>query len=272
MVCLFRAIVRVAVFIVVTTTGVQADPIHSSIGVTVDALSGKHEVGNGEERLRFVPIPIVEVESRYRATQLRFETIPSIPFSYGSGNSQSTRLGLFNGSARQFIGGAWFVGVGQTLYNQHTYYPSGFTTDGSQEQYSRVAGLRFEIGRDLRVAHSAVLELRGAASPVMHGVQYTRSIDGFGCPFHRRGTPRAPCYPIFGESAVNERAAQIDLGARLVRATGRGDVLLGVRYLNYSARYVATSRRDRLRNPYLDGSLADRNVGVLPLVGYRLRF
>jgi len=48
-------------------------------------------------------------------------------------------------------------------------------------------------------------------------------------------------------------------------------VLVGLRYLNYSARYVATNRRNRVA-PYLDGRLADRNVGVLPLIGYRLRF
>ena len=266
-----RAVVSTGVFVFMTTICVQADPIHSAVGVTIDALSGRHEVGNGEERLNFVPIPIVEVESRYRAMQLRFETIPSIPFSYGPGNLQSTRLGVFNGSIRQYFAGAWFVGIGETLYNQHTYYPDGFTTDDAQEQYSRVAGLRFEGGRDFHIARVVSLEVRGAANPVMHGIQYTRSIEGYLCPLTGPGDTRSSCSPVFRESAVNERAAQIDLGARLVRTVGRGDVLVGLRYLNYSARYVATNRRNRVA-PYLDGRLADRNVGVLPLIGYRLRF
>ena len=58
---------------------------------------------------------------------------------------------------------------------------------------------------------------------------------------------------------------QVDLGLRLMRPLWRGDAILGIRYLNYSARYVTGNVY------YGDTQLADRNVGILPLIGYRLR-
>lgn len=66
---------------------------------------GKHEVvGGNVDNLNFVLIPIFEIESRYRRTRLRLENIPSVPFSYGDNNAQSTRLGVLNVSLRQALG------------------------------------------------------------------------------------------------------------------------------------------------------------------------
>jgi hypothetical protein len=59
-----------------------------------------------------------------------------------------------------------------------------------------------------------------------------------------------------------ENATQVDLSARVVHRIGRsGELLYGVRYLNYGAHYDD-----------LPGELADRNVGIAPLIGYRIRF
>jgi len=96
----------IAVFLTLTcSVPAHADTIQTSVGVTIDALSGKHEVAGGNvDNVNFVPIPIFEIESRYRRTHLRLENIPSVPFSYGDNNAQSTRLGVLNVSLRQALG------------------------------------------------------------------------------------------------------------------------------------------------------------------------
>ncbi len=61
-------------------------------------------------------------------------------------------------------------------------------------------------------------------------------------------------------AADAETAAQVDLSARIAHRVGRhGELLYGLRYLNYGARYSGS------------GDLADRNVGIAPVLGYRLR-
>lgn len=241
-----------------------ADTVRTSVGLTIDALSGKHEIAEGRvDNISFVPIPIIELESRYRRTQVRLENIPSVPFTHGDRNSQSTRLGVLNTSIRQFVGQNWFVGLGETLYNQHTFYPVDFNADGSSEQYSRVAGASVEIGRTFALPHASTLELRLGGNPSMHGVQYSRGRSTICVPIGN-GVVVPSCF-VYRVSAVAERAVQVDLGLRLMRPLWRGDAILGIRYLNYSAHYVTGNVY------YGDTQLADRNVGILPLIGYRLR-
>jgi ribosomal protein L28 len=241
----------------------HADTIQTSVGVTINALSGKHEVAGGNvDNVNFVPIPIFEIESRYRRTRLRLENIPSVPFSYGDNNAQSTRLGMLNVSLRQALGSI-VIGVGETIYNQHTYYPREFNIDGSTQQYSRVVGLSYEIGQTIVLPHRQTLELRLGGDPVMHGVQYSAASNTL-CPLSRKKL-KPNCDTVSYVSGVSERAAQLDIGARLTRRVGRGDAIFGLRYLNYTARYVTGTYF------YGDGGLADRNVGILPLIGYRLR-
>lgn len=135
--------------------------------------------------------------------------------------------------------------------------------EGSPQQYSRVVGLNYEVGQTIVLPHRQTLELRFGGDPVMHGVQYSAASITF-CSFSRKNART-----IFDKysyvSGVNERAAELDFGARLRRPVGRGDAIFGVRYLNYTARYLTGT------SFFGDGQLADRNVGILPLIGYRLR-
>jgi hypothetical protein len=58
-----------------------------------------------------------------------------------------------------------------------------------------------------------------------------------------------------------ENGAQVDLSARFARRLSRNsELLLGLRYLNYTAHYDD-----------FPGQLADRNVGWAPVIGYRIR-
>jgi hypothetical protein len=179
-----------------------------------------------------------------------------------------TRPGVLNGSLRQAIGSTFFIGVGETIYNLHTYYRRRFTIDRTTDQFSQVIGLSYEIRQTIVLPHGQTLELRFGGEPVMQGVQYSVS-SGTICPLLRVKS-KSKCAPYSDVSAVRERAGQLDLGARMRRRIGRGDAIVGQRYLNDAAHYVAGLYDIRT---YLcgDGQLADRNVGILPLIDYRLR-
>jgi hypothetical protein len=58
-----------------------------------------------------------------------------------------------------------------------------------------------------------------------------------------------------------ESATQVDLSIRVAhRVWGSGEIVYGVRYLNYVAHYDD-----------FPGRLADRNVGFAPTIGYVFR-
>jgi hypothetical protein len=269
-----------AVFLVGSATAVaHAEPLEATFSLTINAMSGQHQVNGGAvDRLSFAPLPLGEITLRRQAESVRIEGLPPVTFGYGGSGagSQSTRLSIVNATYRHTFGHGVFAGVGQTLYNQSTtyaatqsgyYYTRGFTVDpiqGSEEQYSRVTGLRFEVGTTIDLKNDRI-ELLAAANPKMHGIQYTRIPTPFTeCSFPNGGNPfsgSAVCRQFVETFADPEKAAQVDLSARVAhRLSKHGELLYGLRYLNYSAHY----------DDFL-GQLADRNVGFAPTLGYRFR-
>lgn len=269
-----RAAVIAAALFLWGAASACAEPVETSLSLTVNALNGKHEVNGGQsDTLGFAPLPLGELTLRRGAESLRIEGLPPVTFGYRTTGdaAMSTRLSIVNATLRHTVAGGWFAGIGQTVYNQFTNYGSGsgnfvyqrgFQTlpiDGDEAQYSRVTGLRFELGHgaDFGREHA---EFSAAVNPHMHGVQYTRipSFDSF-C----TGTfANRHCTQIVDTFADPENAAQVDLAARFAHRTSKhGAILYGLRYLNYSARYDD-----------FPGQLADRNVGFAPLLGYRVNF
>ncbi len=240
-----------------------ADPIVTTAGITLNFLDGSHQINGGTTaKLNFVPLPLGEITVRHRDDSIRLEGLPPVAFSYQGGGLiglQTTRLSIVNATYRRSFAGGWFVGIGQTLYNQHTTYASvnnaiyqRFTINqifpivGSEEQYSRVTGARYEVGREWHVGTSGTrIEASVAYNPAMHGVQYT---------FIPTGTAFNPTF------ADPENASQLDIAVRASHPFGRGELVYGVRYLHYISRYVDDP-----------GQLADRNVGIAPVLGYRVR-
>ena len=228
----------------------QAEPIAVTAGITANFLTGKHDTGNGIDKLNLVPLPLAEVDGRYQRTTLHIEALPGVTFGYddGLGGTQYTRLSIVNVVLRQSVRGGVFVGAGQTVYNQRTDYGVAHSPFVAN-QASRVTGARFEVGYGRRILGRGRLECVAAINPIMHGVERTELR-----PFFR-----------YGRAIVSgERAVQVDTALRLSRPLGPGELLYGIRYLNYASRYDVQGRRD-------DRSLADRNVGIMPLLGYRLR-
>lgn len=271
---LFRrgAVITTAIFVCATALA-SADPIDATLALTVNALSGRHQVNGGHsDALTFAPLPLAELNLRRNAESIRIEGLPPVTFGYSNtgDGALNTRLSIVNATYRHTFAGGWFAGAGQTIYNQSTtyvpvngnfFYSRGFTTDpinGSEMQYSRVTGARFEIGRMTQSGRNRI-EWWAAANPRMRGIQYTRiPTFRFLC---GSGGAVSPCQQVVDTFADPENASQVDLSARVAhRIAKNGEVLLGVRYLNYTAHYDD-----------FPGQLADRNVGFAPTLGYRIK-
>ena len=262
-----------AAFFVCASTLASAEPLDVTLGLTVNAMSGQHQVNGGHsDSVSLAPLPLAELVVRHKAESIRIEGLPPVTFGYGSTGDGvlSTRLSIVNATYRHAFAGGWFVGAGQTVYNQFTtyvpangnfFYTRNFTSDpinGSEAQYSRVTGARFEIGRITQSGRNR-LELWAAANPRMRGVQYTRIPTYILC---SGAAGRAPaCIQQVDTFSDPENASQVDLSARVAhRIAKNGEVLFGLRYLNYTAHY-----------DNFPGQLADRNVGIAPALGYRIK-
>lgn len=251
----------------------SADPIETTFAATINPLDGSHTVNGGRsDAISFAPLPLVELVVRDRNESIRIEGLPPVTLRYGSGGdgAQSTSLSIINATYRHAFGQGWFIGAGQTLYNQSTTYAASNSTYvytrgnlsspiyGNEVQYSRVTGPRFEAGRVVRHGRDQ-LEVWASANPRMHGVQYTQIPTERFCYGSTTGT--FTCPTIVQTFADPENGAQVDLSARFARRLSRNsELLLGLRYLNYTAHYDD-----------FPGQLADRNAGWAPVIGYRIR-
>jgi hypothetical protein len=238
-----------------------AEPLETTVGLTINALSGQHQVGQGQvDRLSFAPLPLAELTFRSGTESVRIEGLPPLAlgnFDQSFPGGSSTRLSILNATYRHALRGGWFAGIGETVYNQDTafaqrsnlFFQRGAFFEpivGSLRQYSRVTGLRLEAGQTVHLRRAGI-EYFVAVDPSMHGIAYTR-VPTFG---GRIDT--------FGDG---ETAAQVDLIARVIQPVSKhGELLYGLRYLNFTARYDD-----------VPGQLADRNVGFAPSLGYRVKF
>jgi hypothetical protein len=227
-----------------------ADPVRVNATLTANFLDGVHNTGVTTDRITLVPIPLASVDARWRALSLHLEGLPSVTFGYGPNgeNAQSTRLSLLNPALRYAITPQTFIGLGQTIYNQATYYGgvNPLVVGVAQEQYSRVTGIRYEIGHAIRLSATTHLDGTFAINPAMQGLEY--SVVAFG-----RSTR------ILADPEV---ASQIDTVVNIEHRTKHGAFIYGLRYLNYAAKYRATG------TPF-NGKLSDQNTGFLPTIGYR---
>ena len=221
-----------------------ADPVTVTTGATVDALTGKHDDGDTVQHITLLPVPILEAEVRASNAILRVEGLPPLAATV---QDETTQLSLLNASIRGIVPGDHaYVGIGETLYNQQTA-GGPFAVQPYQIHSSRVTGMRLEAGAMTRLRPNDRLQFDIAYNPVMHGIVHTAYQE-----------------PLYLPITVNdpEQATQIDIKLWRVISHGRGQFIYGLRYINFTARYVEARTS-------LDGSLADRNVGLLPLVGYR---
>jgi hypothetical protein len=243
----------VAFLMVAAASGAYApawsDELSTEIGLTLNPIvGGVHESFNDLTHVPPVPIPLAELRGRYGPFEVDLEGLPPVASvrSYDpiEGHT-STVLSLFEGIARVWDPLHRFsAGIGQTLYNQSTHYSDPLDIVGTSEtQFSRVTGVMYQAGYDVPY-HRGHFEAVFNFAPAMLGTQFTIFDIAHYAP---RIDP--------------ERAEQIDTAVRYTHPVGRhGEMMLGLRYINYTARYDEPS-----------GGLSDRNVGLLPVIGYRTR-
>jgi hypothetical protein len=227
----------------------RADQSSADIGLTLNpVLDGSHESFNDRTHVPPIPIPIVEFRERYGPFELDLSGLPGIASVRSDDSIQgrtSTQLSIFEGMLRVWDPLHRFsAGVGQTLYNQSTHYLDPVEIAGTGErQFSRITGITYQAGYDIPY-YSGRFEAVFNYAPAMVGTQHTIYDVA-------RYTPRND----------PEKAKQIDTGVRYVHPLGaRGEAIVGLRYVNYTSSYVGGR-----------GGLSDRNVGLLAVVGYRVR-
>jgi hypothetical protein len=245
-----------------------AEPVETTVGLTVNALTGQHQIGHNQvDRLTFAPLPLIEATVRSGSESLRLEGLPPLTLGYFAQNvgGASTRISILNATYRHALPGGWFAGIGETVYNQNTtfaqrnnlYYVRGSLfeqVNGQLTEFSRVAGLRLEAGQRVKLRNGS-FEYYGAYNPRMHGITFSRVPTFF-------VTCTTVCTQQVDNFADPESATQVDVVARFAQHTSKhGELLYGLRYINFTARYDD-----------IPGQLADRNVGFAPSLGYRLRF
>jgi hypothetical protein len=227
----------------------QADELKTDIGLTLNPIiGGIHESFDDRIHLPPIPIPLIEARSLYGPFEVDLGGLPGIASVRSDDPIQgrtSTQLSLFEGIVRVWDPLRRFsAGVGQTLYNQSTHYLDPVEIAGTGEtQFSRVTGISYQAGYGAPFRHGR-FEAVFNYSPALVGTQYTI----YNIAYYR---PRID----------GEKAEQIDTAVRYVHPIGaRTEMILGLRYVNYTARYTAAG-----------GGLSDRNVGLLPVIGYRIR-
>jgi len=231
------------------TCGVaQADVATTDAALTLNPIFGSHQSFNDKTVPPPVPVPLLEIRHRSGPFEIIATGLPPIASASSDDAIQghtSTRLTIFDGTVRVWDPLRRFsVGIGETLYNQGTHYADAVEVAGTGDtQFSRIAGAHYEVGYRSPYQHGS-LEATIAYAPVMLGTQFTIYDN-----------------PTVMRRVDPERADQIDTAVRWVHAVSKhGEILLGVRYINYTSRYAEPN-----------GTLADRNCGVLPVFGYRTK-
>ena len=220
-----------------TTMPARAD--RATLGATVDPLFGAHEEGGGSTALDGVPILTFEGSYRHDALELYAEGLPPIAAipSVGTLGKIDTTLAFLFATLRVYDPTHRVsLGVGVTRFEND----SDYVTDAERDR-SHLAGLRYELHAELPLRRGT-FEASAIASPYLPG-----SI--------------ARTYVLGGQSfhdGTSETGGDLEGIARYAYPAGPGDVLAGVRYINFAARFP-------------DGSQADRNRGAILVLGYRFR-
>ncbi len=212
-----------------------------SVGLQLLAAIGVHRDVAGAQYGAAV-VPLIKLGLHRRRFALHVEGIPVV--------SMPQRASAFYGRAAPAVGIAqgalgWevdrrrrlWVGLGATVINQRTPLPNI-----SQVVSSRLAGFRAEVRYRRSLRSHRFFEATLGAAPRLWGE------DHF---LYSNGTP-----------AVNkpETASEVDASAAVGIKRAHSEFLIGVRMLNFAARFANT------------GEAADRNSGVGVMVEWQRLF
>jgi hypothetical protein len=231
-----RILAALAVFLTTAATSP-----YSYIGVQGLALVGVHrDVSGSQYGVGAGPLLELQVGGSRFAFHLEGIPVVSIPGTRPStAYGQATpALGIFNGQAEYAVDrrGEIWLGLGETVYNQRTPLPAQ-----AQTVSSRLAGARYTLRLHHTFGESHFLEAFVGTAPYLTGSDVYAFLDG------------AP------DAIKPERASEVDASLTFGYTHRRSQWLIGLRTLNFTARYPLT------------GEAADRNVGFGPILEWRTR-
>ncbi len=191
-------------------------------GVHKDVAGAQYGIGAGA---------FAEALLVYKQWQLHIEGIPvvSIPQRASVAYGQATpAIGIVDTAFRTTLDRRMhlFAGIGAVVINQHTPLPNI-----SQVVSSRLAGVRYEVRYRAVARNGRIVEALIAAAPRLFGSDHFVYSNGL-LPVNKP-----------------EVAAEEDIGLSLGIPQRRGEMLFGIRSINFAAKFVNT------------GEAGDRNNG-----------
>jgi hypothetical protein len=225
-----------------------AEPSSTTVGLTLNPSFGVHESFNDTVHVPPVPVPLIEVSHRFDRFELLATGLPptvAIPYQDPIQSQTWLRITILDATLRAYDrSGRFAVGLGETIYNQTTHYArADFYPATGEQQYSRIVGMHIELLARLPF-RAGSLETSIRYAPTMLGTQVSTYESSAAL---TRFDP--------------ERGQQIDTSVRYIhRIDAHREAILGLRYVNFTARYDVPKR-----------PLSDRNAGLLPSFGYRWR-
>ena len=207
------------------------------VGLQLFAVAGVHKDVAGTQYGAGLG-PLLQARVGGRRLAFRFEGIPvvAIPQRASAYYGQATpSIGIFNATLGYRIVPRLSVGVGETVIDQRTPLPNL-----QQVVSSRLAGVRYAFRYTEPLRAHRTLEANLGVVPTLWGSDVYVYSDGITPP-----TVKA------------ERAAEIDASLAIGFHRSYGEMLVGLRALNFSAKYTVT------------GLAGDRNAGVGLFVEFR---
>jgi hypothetical protein len=261
-----RVVAFVAIVGLATATARAGE---TTIGLTLNAVIGAHsESGNLSSTVPLVPVPMFTIAHRQGRFSIALEGLPPIgPVAFSNpapGTASATKIGMLDGAFRYALprGRTW-IGLGETVINQTTVYAPVtntfsvgtfvYTNTFTQTDISRVVGSRYEVGENLLSSGNRRLDLQIAVSPTMHA-----RLDQLGATHSSNTRPNSVLFISVLNLRTVETAALIDAQAAWSVKRGRSVLSVGLRYINYAAKFDTGGEadRDRLVLPFLGWSTA----------------
>ncbi len=216
-----------------------ATPTPSYVGIQGLVLVGAHRDAAGSQYGVGIG-PLIELRAGGPRVAVHLEGIPVVGIpgtrpsvAYGQATPS---IGIFNGQVEYALDrrSQWWIGIGETVYNQRTPLPAV-----EQVVSSRLAGARYVLHYRHAFSRQHFIEALFGSAPYLGGADVY---------VYSTGAPTV---------VKPERASEIDASLAYGLVRRHTEWLFGLRTLNFTARYPLT------------GLAADRNVGLGPIVEWR---
>lgn len=226
----------------------------TTAGISLGGAHGQHREADGSATAPFVPAPIFNLSHRAGRFEVALRALPPVGVAIAGNDLGMRHFDLSYGDATLRLwnrNGTLAVGLGETLYNQHTQFLQAQAP--GQQWYdvnrSRVAGARYEVDGRFSLLGGNAIEADLGIDPAMHGTYVNEQ------QFVQNGVTKVD----FTFPPNWERASQIDADVRFVHPMRGLDVAYGVRYVNYTAEFTG-------------GRFADANAVVMPYIAIQRRW